>query len=251
MDRPFPKSRVPSYPRLKGSHQVDVVIVGGGLTGCATAYAFAAAGIKVALVEAGQIGRGGAPSRAAGFPTIRASVSRRRKSARPARRAPRLAVLAARGARFHRAHPPPRHEMPARAARHAARRGHPRAGSPAEARTARRARRPASTRRWSTRAVFAEVGVNASGRHSHARRRHARSVPCGPRPRRRRADRGAQIFERTAARRGSRSDRRTVDVSPRRRHHPDEPDRHRHGRADRALQVARPALLVRRARSSR
>jgi glycine/D-amino acid oxidase-like deaminating enzyme len=54
----FPRSRVPSYPRLKGSHQFDVVIIGGGLTGCATAYAFAAAGIKVALVEEGQIGRG-------------------------------------------------------------------------------------------------------------------------------------------------------------------------------------------------
>ena len=53
-----PRSRVPSYPRLKGSHQFDVVIIGGGLTGCATAYAFAAAGIKVALIEEGQIGRG-------------------------------------------------------------------------------------------------------------------------------------------------------------------------------------------------
>lgn len=53
-----PRSRVPSYPRLKGSHQFDVVIIGGGLTGCATAYAFAAAGIKVALLEEGQIGRG-------------------------------------------------------------------------------------------------------------------------------------------------------------------------------------------------
>jgi glycine/D-amino acid oxidase-like deaminating enzyme len=52
------RSRVPSYPRLKGRHEIDVVIIGGGLTGCATAYAFAAAGIKVALVEASQIGRG-------------------------------------------------------------------------------------------------------------------------------------------------------------------------------------------------
>jgi glycine/D-amino acid oxidase-like deaminating enzyme len=54
----LPRSRVPSYPSLKGRHEVDVVIIGGGLTGCATAYAFAAAGIKVALVEASQIGRG-------------------------------------------------------------------------------------------------------------------------------------------------------------------------------------------------
>ena len=36
------------------------MIIGGGLTGCAAAYAFAGAGVKVVLIEAGQIGRGGA-----------------------------------------------------------------------------------------------------------------------------------------------------------------------------------------------
>ena len=54
----FPKSRLRSYPRHRGSDPAPVVIVGGGLTGCATAYAFAAAGIKAVLLEAGQIGRG-------------------------------------------------------------------------------------------------------------------------------------------------------------------------------------------------
>src|SRR4051812_40325363 len=54
----FPKSRVPAFPRQKGTLQADAVIVGGALTGCATAYAFAAAGVKVILVEADQIGRG-------------------------------------------------------------------------------------------------------------------------------------------------------------------------------------------------
>lgn len=54
----FPKSRIPSYPKAKTVPAVDVVIIGGGLTGCATAYAFAAAGIKVALFEAGKIGNG-------------------------------------------------------------------------------------------------------------------------------------------------------------------------------------------------
>jgi glycine/D-amino acid oxidase-like deaminating enzyme len=52
----FPKSRVPVYPRHNGRTDTSVVIVGGGLTGCATAYTFAAAGIKVTLVEAGRIG---------------------------------------------------------------------------------------------------------------------------------------------------------------------------------------------------
>jgi glycine/D-amino acid oxidase-like deaminating enzyme len=55
----FPKSRIPSYPKHRGPMQSDVVIVGGGLTGCATAYAFAAAGLKVTLLEADRLGRGG------------------------------------------------------------------------------------------------------------------------------------------------------------------------------------------------
>jgi glycine/D-amino acid oxidase-like deaminating enzyme len=54
----FPKSRVPAYPRQKGPLTVDLAIVGGGLTGCATAYAAAAAGMKVALFERDRIGGG-------------------------------------------------------------------------------------------------------------------------------------------------------------------------------------------------
>src|SRR5688572_21063969 len=54
----FPKSRVPAYPRYRGTTQSDVVIVGGGLTGCATAYAFAAAGVKTVLLEADRLGHG-------------------------------------------------------------------------------------------------------------------------------------------------------------------------------------------------
>jgi glycine/D-amino acid oxidase-like deaminating enzyme len=54
----FPKARIPSYPRYRGKTQSDVVIIGGGLTGCAAAYAFAAAGVKVVLLEADRIGRG-------------------------------------------------------------------------------------------------------------------------------------------------------------------------------------------------
>ena len=54
----FPKSRVPSWPRQRGRVDTDVVIVGGGLTGCATAYALAASGIKAVLVEGNQLGHG-------------------------------------------------------------------------------------------------------------------------------------------------------------------------------------------------
>src|SRR5205814_872625 len=53
-----PKSRVPDYSRLRGAHTADVVIIGGGLTGCATAYACALAGIKAIVLEADRVGQG-------------------------------------------------------------------------------------------------------------------------------------------------------------------------------------------------
>jgi glycine/D-amino acid oxidase-like deaminating enzyme len=54
----FPKSRLPAYPRYRGDLSVDIAIVGGGFAACASAYAFSAAGIKVALFESDHIGRG-------------------------------------------------------------------------------------------------------------------------------------------------------------------------------------------------
>jgi len=54
----FPASRTPSFPRHRGHLDVDVTIVGGGLTGCITAYVFAAAGVKVALFTDGRVGEG-------------------------------------------------------------------------------------------------------------------------------------------------------------------------------------------------
>src|SRR4051812_34935414 len=56
LDR-VPTSKVPSYDKHRGDLRTDVAIIGGGLTGCATAYGFAAAGINVALFEADRIGR--------------------------------------------------------------------------------------------------------------------------------------------------------------------------------------------------
>lgn len=58
----FPKTRVPEYPKHRGNDASDVVIIGGGLTGCAAAYAFAAAGVKVTLLEAAQVGHGSSGS---------------------------------------------------------------------------------------------------------------------------------------------------------------------------------------------
>jgi glycine/D-amino acid oxidase-like deaminating enzyme len=57
LDR-FPRTRRPSHPRLKGSIESAVAIVGGGLTGCTCAWAFANAGVPVVLVEAESIGGG-------------------------------------------------------------------------------------------------------------------------------------------------------------------------------------------------
>ncbi len=61
LDR-YPKARQPSYPRHRGALDVQVAMLGGGLTGCSTAYVFAAAGVRVALVEANRIGQGGSAS---------------------------------------------------------------------------------------------------------------------------------------------------------------------------------------------
>jgi glycine/D-amino acid oxidase-like deaminating enzyme len=46
------------YPKLQGHHQVDVVIIGGGFTGVATAVELAEKGLKVAIVESHKIGWG-------------------------------------------------------------------------------------------------------------------------------------------------------------------------------------------------
>jgi len=52
----FPRSRRPDYPRHRGDTRTRVVIVGGGLTGCACAASFAAAGVNAILIEADRIG---------------------------------------------------------------------------------------------------------------------------------------------------------------------------------------------------
>ena len=54
----FPRTRRPAYPRHRGQTDLDVAIIGGGFTGCVTAHAFASAGVRVAVFEADQIGRG-------------------------------------------------------------------------------------------------------------------------------------------------------------------------------------------------
>src|SRR3954469_16440029 len=52
----FPRSCRPDYSRQRGEIRTRVAIIGGGLTGCACAASFAAAGIAVVLLEADRIG---------------------------------------------------------------------------------------------------------------------------------------------------------------------------------------------------
>src|SRR5256885_15070469 len=84
----FPKSRRPAYPKYRGATETDVVIVGGGLTGCACAASFAAAGVKVALLEADRIGAG-ATAGSAGVLRHGVDASFQGSAARPRLPAPR------------------------------------------------------------------------------------------------------------------------------------------------------------------
>jgi glycine/D-amino acid oxidase-like deaminating enzyme len=51
-------NRRKTYPKYKGNGTADVVIIGGGLTGCASAYTLAAAGLNVVMLEAGRLASG-------------------------------------------------------------------------------------------------------------------------------------------------------------------------------------------------
>jgi glycine/D-amino acid oxidase-like deaminating enzyme len=62
----FPDSRRPDFPRAKGDFTADVAIIGGVLTGCATAYWCAMAGLKTVVLESDRIGHGSA-GRSAGL----------------------------------------------------------------------------------------------------------------------------------------------------------------------------------------
>ena len=88
-------------------------IIGGGLTGCATAYAFAVAGVKVVLLEAAQIGRGNSGSSGGWIsddPGIAFADLEKALGLRGARRA--WQGVAAGRARFRRPAPPARREVP-------------------------------------------------------------------------------------------------------------------------------------------
>jgi glycine/D-amino acid oxidase-like deaminating enzyme len=85
----IPAKRRPDFPRFKGSFTTaPLVIIGGGLAGCMSAYACAAAGIKVVLFEADRIGSGGS-GLASGVFASEANASYRELEERAGRRVAR------------------------------------------------------------------------------------------------------------------------------------------------------------------
>jgi glycine/D-amino acid oxidase-like deaminating enzyme len=46
------------YPHLSGHHEVDALVIGGGMTGLQTAFLLKQAGLRVIVIEAGAIGQG-------------------------------------------------------------------------------------------------------------------------------------------------------------------------------------------------
>ncbi len=126
---------MPSYPRYRGAGTADVVIIGGGLTGCATAYALSAAGVKVVLLEADQIGRGTTAASAGWMgdePGVGFAELEKALGLRDARRG--LAGVASRRPRLRGAASPSEHQVRAGAARLDDGGTEPRAGAAAQTR---------------------------------------------------------------------------------------------------------------------
>lgn len=92
-----PKNRRQKFPSFRGEAAYPVVIIGGGLAGVFTAHAFSAAGINVALLEAGRLGQGGA-SRGPGILQGEAAASYREVESRHGRKAARALFEASRRA---------------------------------------------------------------------------------------------------------------------------------------------------------
>jgi glycine/D-amino acid oxidase-like deaminating enzyme len=83
-----PVKKRPEFPSFRGRITHPVVIVGGGMSGAMTAYACAAAGLKVILLEAERVGLGGT-GYATGLMSGESSESYRDVEARAGRRVAR------------------------------------------------------------------------------------------------------------------------------------------------------------------
>jgi glycine/D-amino acid oxidase-like deaminating enzyme len=84
-----------AYPTFRGTHEADAVIIGGGLTGCTSAYVLARAGLKVMLLEGDRLA-GGATSRSVGVILPEPDAAFRAAETAAGRRAARIVWEAAR-----------------------------------------------------------------------------------------------------------------------------------------------------------
>jgi glycine/D-amino acid oxidase-like deaminating enzyme len=87
LDR-FPVKKRPAFPVFKETTEAPLVIIGGGLAGVMTAYACAAAGVRVVLLEADRLGSGGS-SLASGVAASEGASSFRNLEAQTGRRVAR------------------------------------------------------------------------------------------------------------------------------------------------------------------
>jgi glycine/D-amino acid oxidase-like deaminating enzyme len=83
-----PVKKRPEFPAFRGRIEHPVVVVGAGMSGAMTAYACAAAGLKVIVLEADRVGLGGS-SRASGLLSGDAADSFRELEARSGKRVAR------------------------------------------------------------------------------------------------------------------------------------------------------------------
>ena len=88
-----PVKKRPEFPSFRGHITHPVVILGGGMSGAMTAYACAAAGLKVILLEAERVGLGGT-GYATGLMSGESSESYRDVEARAGKQARRAAAAA-------------------------------------------------------------------------------------------------------------------------------------------------------------
>ena len=198
LDR-FPKSRRRSHPPFRGELETDVIVIGGGLTGCACASSFAAAGIKTVVLEADRIGAG---STAASLGLIRedfdASFQDDGRRIRPAGCQDAVAGAATRLARFRGGDQAAEHPVRSRAAGSAARGAAGRGRGQAVAARVRRASRGGLRPHVDDRRRARAGGSSRRGRrdsHARLRVRSVSRVPglCRIGGRRR----GAVLFERS------------------------------------------------------
>ena len=250
----FPTSRRPDFPRFRGDLAADVVIVGGGLTGCAIAHACAVAGLRPVLLERRIASVTAAPAAAPGCccpnPVRRSATSWRRTGCAP--RTPAFEVWRERRARRSRPHPSSGHQVRARSAATWS--------SPRIATTRRLLRREYDARVAAGLDVDLADGEAAqegreprrTGGDAHARRVQPRSLPLpawGSRPPPRRN--GARRSSSGRRSRKSAGRRKTWKSSVGRRHDTRRHGHHRDRDGDRRVQVAPPSLQAPRGLSRR